>query len=204
MTSAFQSIFDLAESISINKKKNVAQTTSRDGVVRSLSLGGQVWEFEVKMPDGIPWTTLRPIIEQVEALDRTTAGTVAINKSGHSWINGYQGNFATTGTVQVEFTASNTLTIVTQPSLVSGYKFKSGDFIQLGTAGKVYTVVDDVLWSSNTITVHRPIRDNTGTHLLRIGQAVEWNVICTNLPQWNLFARNQVSWNGTFLFSEVI
>jgi hypothetical protein len=31
-----------------------------------------------------------------------------------------------------------------------------------------------------------------------------YTVICTNLPQWNVFARNQVSWSGAFEFIEYV
>ena len=30
-----------------------------------------------------------------------------------------------------------------------------------------------------------------------------YNLICTNLPRWTIFARNQVSWSGAFEFVEV-
>lgn len=30
------------------------------------------------------------------------------------------------------------------------------------------------------------------------------NVTCTTLPQWTVFASDQVSWDGPFIFSEVI
>lgn len=31
-----------------------------------------------------------------------------------------------------------------------------------------------------------------------------YTVICTNLPQWNVFARNQVSWDSAFEFIEYV
>lgn len=206
MTTAFQTVIDYAENISIVRNRNVAQTISRDGIVRSTSLGGQVWEFEVKLPDGMPWTTMRPLIEKMQYLDRVSTGTISINKTGHSWITGYQGNFATTGTITASFSntnAANQISLVSHPSLVTGYKFKAGDFIQLGT-GKVYSVAEDIAWSTSTVTLNRPVRDNTGTYTLRVGQAVQWTVICTEFPQWNLTGRNQVSWSGPFRFVEAL
>jgi hypothetical protein len=204
MTTAFQTVIDYAESISISKMKKVGQTVSRDGVVRSTSLGGQTWEFEVKMPDGLPWTTMRPLIEKMETLDRTETGIIRINKAGHSWLTGYQGNYASTSSITASFTSGNTLSIVSGPVLTTGFRFKAGDFIQLGTSGKVYSVADDVPVGSTTITTNRPIRDNTGTYTLAVGQAVSWNVICVEFPQWNIFARNQISWSGPFRFAEVL
>ena len=204
MTTAFQTVIDYAESISINRKKKVAQTTSRDGVVRSTSLGGQVWEFEVKMPDGMPWTTMRPLIEQMETLDRTSQGVIRINRSGQSWISGYQGNYTSTASITASFTSGNTISLVSGPVITSGNKFKAGDFIQLGASGKVYSVAEDVPSTSSIVTLNRPVRDSTGTYSLIVGQAVSWTVICVEFPQWNIFSRNQVGWSGAFRFSEVI
>jgi hypothetical protein len=210
MPSAFQYVIDNAESISFNRKKKVAQTVSRDGVVRSTSLGGQVWEFEVKLPDGPSWQTFRPIVEQIEALDRVSTGTIQINLPGHSWLNGYQGNLVagqqTNITVAVT-TASNTQVTITSggTGLVAGqYRFRTGDLIQLGTTGKVYSIIEDVAHNGTVIKLNRPIRDAVGTYTLRVGQAVEWTVICVSFPQWNIFARNQISWSGPFIFSEAV
>jgi hypothetical protein len=204
MTTAFQTVIDYAQSISINKTRKVAQTISRDGVVRSTSLGGQTWQFEVTMPDGLSWTTMRPLIEKMEALDRTTTGTIRINKSGHSYISGYQGNFTNTGSITASYSTGNTITLVSSPVLTTGYKFKSGDFVQLGASGKVYSVVDDVIPSSTTVTLHRPVRDSSGTYVLFVGQAVSWSVLCIDLPRWEIFDRNQVRWTGPFRFAEVV
>jgi hypothetical protein len=141
----------------------------------------------------------------MEALDRVTTSTVQINKASMSYINGYQGNYTNVvGTITASYTSGTTLTITAGPNIQSGFKFKSGDLIQLGTSGKVYSVVDDVPFNSNTITVHRPVRETTGTYTLIVGQNVSWNVICVNFPRWTIFARNQISWDGAFKFSEVI
>lgn len=207
MATDFQIVFDKAQSISINKKRKVAQTVSRDGTVKSTSLGGQVWEFEVKLPDGPKWTDYRGLIEKMEALDRVTTSTVQINKAAHSWMTGYQGNVFNPIFIQVtntNTTASNVLNITTGTSgLISGqFKFKSGDLIQLGTTGSVYSVVYDVPYNSNVITVHRPIIESSSTYTLLVGQNVSWNVICVSFPQWSIVNRNQISWSGPFKFVE--
>lgn len=211
MTSAFQYVIDNAETISFNRKKKVAQTISREGVVKSISLGGQTWQFEVKLPDGPAWTTFRPMIEQIEALDRVSTGTIQISKAGHSWINGYQGNLDSANQANIVVTVSTTTNNVVNitgggAGLVSGqYRFKSGDLVQLGTGGHVYSVVNDVVHNGVDITLNRPIKESTGTsYTLKVGQAVTWTVMCIKMPQWTLFARNQVSWDGAFIFAEVI
>ena len=204
MTTAFQTVINNAETIAINKKKKVSQTVSRDGTVKSTSLGGQIYEFTVKLPDGPAWTTYRQLIEQMEALDRTTVGQIQINDSGHTWLSGYQGNLTNITAVTVSYSSGNTLTITGGATLASGFRFRAGDFIQLGSSGSVYNVVSDVAFNSNTITVHRPVREAAGTYTLRVGSNVTWNVICVQFPQWTIFARDQISWDGPFVFAEAI
>lgn len=205
MTTAYQTVIDYAEQLSINRRKKVAQTTSRDGTVKSTSLGGQVWEFEVTMPNGMPWTTMRPLIEKMEYLDRVTVGQIKINAAGHSWLSGYQGNLTNLTNVVVSYSGTgNIVTITSGGSLGSGYRFKAGDFIQLGTSGAVYSVAEDVAYNANNIVLNRPVRESAGSYTLAIGQNVTWNVICVSFPNWTLFARDQVGWDGPFVFAEAI
>jgi hypothetical protein len=124
---SFQWIVNNAESISINRKKTVAQTTARDGKVRAVSRGTPPKRFEVRVPDGIAWTTLKSDIEAAEVLDRVSTATISIPYA----------------------------------------KFP---------------------WFYNNI--------NPGTDL-------SYTVICTQFPEWTLFAQNQVSWSGAFVFVEV-
>jgi hypothetical protein len=206
MTTAFQTVIDNAEAISFNRRKKVAQTTSRDGTVKSTSLGGQVWEFEVSLPNGPKWSEYRPLIEKMEALDRVTVGTIQINKAAHSWLTGYQGNLASLSGIGVSFTSGNTVTITSGATGLSAgqFRFRSGDLIQLGSSGKVYSVVDDVAHNGTTITLHRPVREAAGSYTLFVGQNVTWSVICVQFPKWTVFARDQVGWDGPFVFSEAI
>jgi len=203
MTTAFQTVFDNAESISISKRKNVAQTIARDGTVKSTSLGGQAWQFTVVPPSGPKWSVYRPLIERMEALDKVTVGQVQINHPNLTWLSGYQGNLTNVSAIGVNFTSGNTVTISSGATLSSGFRFRSGDFIQLGTAG-VYTVVNDVPFNENLITLHRPVREAAGSYVLRVGQSVIWNVICVEFPNWTIFARDQVQWDGAFVFQEAL
>lgn len=202
-TTAFQVIFDKAESISINTRATVAQTISRSNVVRAVKRGGQVWRFEVKLPDGLPWDELRPYIAGIDTADRYTTGTVQINNSGYnSWMTPYQGNSANSTGFAASWTkGSNTITLTTSPTTTTGYKFKAGDFIQLNT-GRCYVVAANVAYNSNTVTLNRPVLDTTGSGALKVGPACTWTVICTSIPSWNIAARNQVSWSGAFTFYE--
>lgn len=202
---SFQWIFDNAETISMERKPVVASSIARDGTVRAISRGNQPWRFDVKLPDGIPWTTLRQYISQAEALDRYTNGTIALNDTGLDWMVKYQGDSVnSTGFVANITQGSATITLTTSPTTSSGFKFRAGDFIQLGTTGKVYTVAADVAFNSNTVTLHRAVLDNTATSVsLRVGINCTFTVICQQFPSWTLMARDQVSWSGPFVFYEV-
>jgi len=206
MTTAYQTVIDNAESISFNRRKKVAQTTSRDGTVKSTSLGGQIWEFEVTLPNGPKWSEYRPLIEKMEALDRITVGTIQINKAAHSWLTGYQGDLSSLSSIVVSFSSGNTVTISSGATGLSAgqLRFKAGDLIQLGSSGKVYSVAADVAYNASTITLNRPVREAAGSYTLLVGQAVTWSIICVQFPKWTIFARDQVGWDGPFVFAEAV
>jgi hypothetical protein len=65
-------------------------------------------------------------------------------------------------------------------------------------------VVNDVAHNGTSITVNRPIREAAGTYTLKVGPNVVWSVICVNFPKWNIFARDQISWDGSFVFAEAL
>ncbi len=125
---SFQWIIDNAETLSINRKKTVAQTTARDGKVRSVSRGTPPKRFEVKLPDGIRWTELKSNIEAAEALDRVSTAVITIPYAKFPWFY-----------------------------------------------------------------------DNVAP-----GTDLSYTVICTQFPEWIIFARDQVSWSGPFVFVEVV
>lgn len=204
--SDFQWIIDNAESISINRQEVVASTTARDGTVRSVGRGNAPWRFEVKLPDGPRWTDLRPNISKAEKLGRGTNSTIQFNASGHSWLVGYQGNSVNYTGFRGGWTQGESqLTLSTTPTTTSGYKFRAGDFIQLGSTGSVYTVAADVAANSNTVTLNRAILETTASNVaLSVAENCVFKVICTQFPSWTLFARDQVSWTGPFVFQEYI
>ena len=199
---SFQYVIDNATSISISKRKRVAQTVSRGGVTKATSVGGQIYEFRVQLPNGPRWTENRQSIEKIEALDRTTVDTIQINQSSLDYINKYQGDLTNVSSIQVTYSSGNTLTITGGATLASGYRFRAGDFIQLGSSGSVYNVTEDVAYNDNTITVHRPVLESAGSYTLEVGQDVSWDVLCVEMPTWTIFGYNQVSWSGAFVFVE--
>lgn len=205
---SFQWIFDNAESISISKRAVVAQSITRGNRVRTNKLGGQTWRFDVKLPDGMRWSDWRGYIEASEALDRYTVDTISLSDTGYSYINGYLGNSAN---IQLQYLSDSyptTLTISSADSISSGqYFFKTGDWLQLGTSGHVYSVTQDAAYGANTVTVNRPVIEQANasiTYNAVVGQAVTFEVICVDFPTWNIFQRDQVSWSGNFVFYEVV
>lgn len=81
----FQWIVNNAESISVNRKQQVSQTTARNGIVRAVTRGTQPKRFEVKLPDGLPWDTFRTDIIAAEALDRITPAVIALPFARFPW-----------------------------------------------------------------------------------------------------------------------
>jgi len=201
MSTAFQTVFDNATTISINKKRKVSQTSSRTGVIKTTSLGGQLWEFEATLPDGPRYSDYRQLIEAMEVLDRTQQGTIQITQP---YITGYQGNLQNISSGTVTYTVGNSVAITSGlGGISSGYKFRAGDVVQLGSSGSVYSVAQDVAYDTNAITFNRPIKESPGTYSLIVGPAVTWRVVCVQYPEYKIFGYDQISWSGPFIFSEV-
>lgn len=209
---SLQYIIDNAASISIDRKPTVAQSISRDGTVRSVSRGGAVWQFDVRLPDGPRWQTARELITYIENYGRITADTVQFNNANIAWLFGYQGDQADPSTVTVSIPSGiyNQLNITGGVSITSGILFAAGDIIQMTdgvNTGKVYTVADEVAWNDTVIPLHRPFVNEptySGTINLNVAGDCEFEVICVQYPQFNIFARDQVGWDGSFVLQEVI
>jgi hypothetical protein len=201
---SFQNVINYAETISIDTKQVVASTQSRDGTYRAVSRGGQYWRFEVKLPDGPSWTEWRTRIAELERLDRVTSGSFQLNTANMEWLYQYQGDSANyTGFVATITQGSKNILLTTSPTTSSGYKFRAGDFIQLGSSGKVYKVESDVPYTSNSVTLHRPVIDSSASNVaLRVAENCVFTVYCRDLPNWTIFARDQISWSGPFVFVE--
>ena len=125
---SFQWIINTAETLSINRLKTTATTTSRDGTVRVVSRGTPPKRFTVKLPDGQPWSSNLTNITGSETWDKVTTATITIPYAKFPW---YYNNTA-------------------------------------------------------------PASDES------------YVVRCIEFPNWTIFARNQVSWSGAFVFVEVI
>lgn len=204
---SFQFVIDNAAELSVNRKPIVGQTISRGSVVRSVTRGTAVWQFDVRLPNGPRWSDYRPAITAIETLNQIESDTIKFNNPGLDWFAGYRGNNSNPNAIEVEIENSqftNRINIVSAPTQTEGFIFRIGDVIQLGSEGRCYTVTKDVAFNQTEIELHRPlINEPIGIKTLRVGPACEWLVRCINFPSWTIFGRDQVAWNGTFVFLEV-
>jgi hypothetical protein len=201
---SFQWAIDNAESIEIESRPVVAQTQARNGRIRAVSRGANLWQFTVRLPDGPRWSDVRADIARIEALGRTTQALIKFNNPGQSWFIPYQGTAANLANLRVTIPSSgNTITLTAGQASAGGFNFRAGDIIQLRTTGAVYRVTADVPAGTNVVPLHRPLIDAAGTNqVVRVGPAAEWRVRCVDQPRPRLFARDQVAWSGAFVFVE--
>ncbi len=93
--------------------------------------------------------------------------------------------------------------------------------VSRGIAPRVFTVKlpDGLRWSDLATTIQAieaAGRYTIETIQINNSEYTEWmsggdidplesiNIICVELPQWTIFARDQVSWSGAFIFYEVL
>jgi hypothetical protein len=212
---SFQWIFDNAETLSINKRPIVSQTVSRDQHVRSISRGGAVWRFTIKMPDGKRWSEVRGLIEGIDQANLLSSEIVNLGKAAYNYIVGYRGDATNPTTMTFKYTATQAAADTTKfelgnmPGSTGAVLFRAGDFVQPTGSTAVYTIVEDVVKgsaSTQLVKVNRGILStpsNTAV-TLKVGSAVEWQVICTSCPQWSIIAYDIVGWSGEFQFQEVL
>lgn len=199
--SAFQWIIDNAAAIEIDTQPVVASTTTRDGTVRSVSRGGQPWVFTITMPQGPRWSDYRGFIANADRYDRHTTQTIQFNNTGHDWLLAYQGDM--TGPFYATWTTGASTFTMSGGTGSSGYRVRAGDLVQLGASGSVYKVLEDVAYNASTVRVHRPIIDTSDAGVaMNVGADCVFTIKATQFPTPRIFARNQVSWNGPFVFVE--
>lgn len=222
MATTFQYIFDNAESISIDTQVNVAQTISRDNTVTALERGGQTFRFTVKMPDGISYEEWRPHLTAIDYAGKSSVAGgefVNLNNSGYrDYMSKYQGDMTAltswTGSIINARTLDN-IAPIGNTATNGQYILKSGDYIQLKIVGgvtadkNIYRIVNDIqATAQDTATLHRAASEYGGSAVavtFDVGPAnVNWLVKMVQYPQHTIFARNQVSWSGPFVFYEVL
>ena len=223
---SIQTIIDNATFININKRKVAASSISRSGHIKTADRGVGVYMFTVGMHAGLPYSTNRGLLEELDTMDVINEANVDIGStnSGLSYLTAYQGDLsqaqldqitcvATTGTdganIHIDTTAVT--------GNVSGYVnlFKVGDFIQpqgnTGTYRYPYQVTSNVSWTSSsdiTVPVHRGVLTQSGTSItsggLRVGNNVNWQVKALTMPTYNVVPYDRIEFSGDFELMEVI
>jgi len=201
VSSGYQYIIDRANGISINKRAVVAQTISRDQTVRAVSRGGQVWRFDITPPGGMVWTDVRPFLEDIDLVDRYTPTQIKLNNTKGNFLLRYQGSASTTAGWNATWIKGSNQIFVAPNGFTSGTLLAAGDVVQLGSAGRVYTVAVTAT-AAGYVTLNRPVLEASGNGALTIGSDVTWTVLCTEVPSWNVFGINLVNFTGSFKFVE--
>jgi hypothetical protein len=198
-----QAVFDNASSMKVTNRSFVAQSITRSGVVRSVDRGNAIWRFEVELPNGAPWAEeYRSIIANYTKNDRLISETIDFSNTGFDWMFPYLGSEPNIGNVRLNV-INNQISIATGVTLTSGFIFQPGDLIEL-VGGQVYQVTEAVAWNDTVVPVHRPPVESVGTYDIRVGSAARFTVICISMPNFSFVERNQVAWDGAFVFQEVI
>lgn len=215
---SFQWIFDKAETLSINKRPIVSQTITRDQRVRSVSRGGNVWRFTIKLPTGLRWSdkpgTVRYYAEFIDNEALLATQTVTLSASKFDWLIGYRGDAADPNFMTWKYTSSQAASDRTKfelgnmPGTTGTVLFRPGDVIQ-PTGGHVYSITDVVVKGSSPtqlVKVNRPILETPSDTAvtLKVANNVSWNLKCVQCPTWTIVERDIVAWNGEFIFYEVL
>jgi hypothetical protein len=202
---AFQWIIDNAAGMSIDGRGTVAQTITRENVIRSVSRGGRIWKFSVTPSPGKTFVEARPYLAKLDQMDRVVTASINLNHPGFENLYGYLGNGTGPFTVVVPSGTGVTQVTITASTLASGLVCRAGDWLQIGT-GSVYQVVEDpAAGNGATVTLNRPVDEAAGSYTGVFGADVSWTVICTSRPTWSLVPAGVnmlVSWSGDFVFYE--
>jgi hypothetical protein len=220
MSFAPQWVFDNAETMTINKNPIISQSITRDQSVRTVSRGGAVWRFNIKLPDAFKYSDIRYYINELELNAKMTTSQIQLSNPGYNYIVAYRGDLTPTQQSNLTIKYTSAMAAIDKTKFeVSGLPaiggnitattaiFRIGDIIQKAGSKYVYTVNSDVLRGTGTavaVPVHRVILDaasDTAT-AVNIGSACTWTVICTQMPNWKIVSYDRVEWDGEFQFYE--
>jgi hypothetical protein len=191
---SLQTIFDLSNEMTINRRKLVGVQYSRSQVpITQLTPTKNPWRITVGVP-GQPWATMRPIIERLDFIDRYQSEIITIGSNPKfAWLYAYQGDyFETPIDLIVDSFVGNTMVISGLGGFTPGqFVFRSGDLIQIAGKPFPFTVVNNVVYTTGftvSVTTHRPNIITTGVSgaALNVGKNCQIQVFCPNLPTYNL------------------
>jgi hypothetical protein len=208
---SLQTIINYAESITINRRKVAGIQFTRNQIARVSSLVTRnPWRFTVKMPALLNYAESRGLIETLDKIDRITPQEITFSSvPGQSFMFAYQGAMNATQRAAVTITSfvGKTLTVEVSPTLSTGAViFKAGDVIQIAGYPYPFSVESKVVkaaGSTVSVTVHRgnffdPTEDPVTGLTLVYGNAVRFNMLCTNMPTYTIIPGPYVQFDSDF------
>jgi hypothetical protein len=196
---AYQTIFEIQQSMTVQNRRVVGQQVTRAGYVTVAQyLNSVPWVFTVVPHNFLYYPQVRNVIQAIDNLDRQLPDTIQFNSSNLSWFTAMQGT-ATTASLNGTPTP-NSQTI----ALTSNGTFNAGDFISIN--GYVYKVTADSAGSS--ININRPlIGAPLSSAPVLLGNACVFTVVAEQCPTYKLNPMTNgafVEWSGPFVFREYV
>jgi hypothetical protein len=207
---SLQTIINHAETISINKRKTAGIQYTRSQIVRvSETTTRNPWRFTVKVARVFDYAQARALIETIDTLDRINPEIISFSDNANlSYMFAYQGEATTEQLAALEVYSfeGNQLLLDNLTTIANGtVVFKKGDIIQIENYPYPFTITANVVKSSSTITVpvHRAnfISDAVANANVVVGNAVNFQMICINMPTYTLSPGGGsalVSWDSDF------
>ena len=217
---SIQGIIDIAESVQINRRKVVGIQYTRNEIARVSELVTRnPWRFTVKVSALLNYTnpTVRALLEELDRKDRKLPESVTFsNNPNLSWMFKYQG--AMTAAEINAITISrfgnatydyNELVLTNLPSsgvnsLSTAVLFRKGDILQVEGYPYPFTVQNTTVLrgssSTVTITTHREnfISTSVVGSGIEVGNNVDFNMLCTNMPTYTFVNKNTVQFDSDF------
>jgi len=202
---SIQSIINIAETLTINRRKVVGIQYSRNEIARTSELTTRnPWKFNLKISAVLPYDqpATRIILEELDKIDRKIPEVV--NFSHIPWMFNYNGAMNTSERAAIRVVrlggsgyAYNELVVDGLPTvgprtLPEAVLFEKGDFVQVAGQPYPFTVTARVLRGSGstvTLPLHRfSFLDPADCvdQALVIGNGVNFNVFCINMPTYTV------------------
>ena len=205
---SLQTIINIAESITINRRRVVGLQYTRNEIARiSETPTRNPWRMTVTVSALIPYAQGRQLIEELDRLDRSIAQTVTFsNNPKLSFMFKYQGDFPTNIATMTVQSASGKQVVLTNLFIVdpTDVVFYAGDIIQFAGYPYPFTVTQTVQRGTGntvTLTLHRPIFLDTGDLVgsnIVAGNSVSFRMICANMPTYTIVPGPYIQFNGDF------
>jgi len=201
-TTCLQTIVNSAETISINRRRQVGVQYSKSQIANVTEIISRLpWQLGVKVSTYFDYAqpATRELIEQLDYLDRRYTEVISFaNNANLSWMFAYRGDLTLQQLSQLKVSSftGTSLTLTNLQGFTAGkYLVRQGDFLQINNFPFPFTSISDVQITGSdlannsiTITTHRPnfIDVNNGiiNETLNWGNRVQFQVFCNNTPTY--------------------